>query len=366
MLRSALVLLGLLTFSAACGQAGVDEPDMLGSAREELATAPSLGTAAAYAILGGSTVTNTGSTVLTGSLGVSPGLAITGFPPGLVSGATHAGDAAAAQAQSDVGIAYAVLAGDACSVDLTGQDLGGLTLTPGVYCFSSSAQLTGTLTLDAQGDPDAVFVFQIGSTLTTASNAAVVLVNGGSSCNVFWQSGSSVVLGTATAFVGNILALASITLTTGASVDGRALARTGAVTLDQNAVTTASCALACQDTDRVTGALLSTPGGTPANTAFNLWAGTVEGTLFGNFCFLDEVADTHVHATAITSYTVVGPNSRKIQGLATVDGVTGLTFTLLVKDGGPIDAYNLSVSNGYSSSGPLPANNLLLGKIVCP
>jgi hypothetical protein len=367
LLRSSLALLGLITLPVACGQAGGEELEQHGGSREALTIAPSLGSAAAFAVLGGSTVTNTGSSVVTGDLGVSPGLAITGFPPGLVSGATHAGDATAAQAQSDVGIAYAALAGDACSVDLTGQDLGGLTLTPGVYCFASSAQLTGTLTLDAQGDPDAAFVFQIGSTLTTASNAAVALVNGATSCNVFWQSGSSVTLGTGTAFVGNILALASITLTTGANVEGRALARTGAVTLDQNVVTTASCAaLACQDTDRVKGTLLATPGGTPANTAFTLWAGTVEGAVFGNFCFLDEVADVHVHATSITSYTVLGANSRKIQGVATVGGVCGLTFTLLVRDGGASDAYKLSLSNGYTSGGPLPANNLLLGKIVCP
>ena len=124
---------------------------------------------------------------------------------------------------------------------MTGQDLGGLTLTPGVYCFSSSAQLTGTLTLDAQGNPNAVFIFKIGSTLTTASNSSVVVINtGGNSsiaCNVFWQVGSSATLGTGTSFAGNILALTSITLNTGANVSGRVLARNGAVTLDTNNVT---------------------------------------------------------------------------------------------------------------------------------
>jgi hypothetical protein len=207
------------------------------------ASAPFLGTAKTYAVLGGSTVTNTNATTLTGDLGVSPGLAITGFPPGIVmGGTTHAGDAASLQAQTDVTAAYDTLAGEACGVDLTGKDLGGLTLTPGVYCFSSSAQLTGDLVLDAGGKADAVFVFKTVSTLTTASNASVHVINGGGECGVFWQIGSSATLGTGTTFAGSILALTSITLTTGATVSGRVLARNGAVTLDQNTVSIGSCA----------------------------------------------------------------------------------------------------------------------------
>ena len=201
-----------------------------------------LGTSQSFAVLGGSTVTNTGATVVNGDLGVHPGLAITGFPPGLVlGGSTHAGDAASLQAQNDLTAAYVTLAGEAPTQDLTGQDLGGLTLTPGVYRFASSAQLTGTLQLDALGDPDATFVFQIGSTLTTASNSSVVVLNGGGDCNVFWQVGSSATLGTTTAFKGNILALASITLNTGATVSGRVLARNAAVRLDTSAVSTLGC-----------------------------------------------------------------------------------------------------------------------------
>jgi type VI secretion system secreted protein VgrG len=195
-----------------------------------------------FAVLGGSTVTNTATpTVVTGNLGVSPGSTVTGFPPGIVTGGTiHAADAVAAQAQSDLTTEYNSLASAVCSTDLTGQDLGGKTLVPGVYCFSTSAQLTGALTLDAQGNSNAVFIFKIGSTLTTASASSVVLINGASSCGVFWQIGSSATLGTGTALAGSIVALTSITLNTGASVTGRVLARNGAVTLDDNQVTVCS------------------------------------------------------------------------------------------------------------------------------
>ena len=200
-----------------------------------------LGTAQSFAVLGGSTVTNTGSTVITGDLGVSPGSAVTGFPPGTVTGTIHAGDATAGQAQNDATTYYNTLAAAACTADLTGQDLGGLTLTSGVYCYSTSAQLTGPLTLDAQGSADAVFIFKIGSTLTTASNSSVLLINGGNPCGVNWQVGTSATLGTTTSFIGNLVALSSVTLNTGADIIGRALARNGAVTLDANEITFAPC-----------------------------------------------------------------------------------------------------------------------------
>ncbi|HEY5521123.1 MAG TPA: ice-binding family protein [Candidatus Limnocylindrales bacterium] len=200
-----------------------------------------LGTAGAFAVLGASTVTNTGPSVINGDLGVSPGSAVTGFPPGIVNGTIHAADGVAAQAQSDLTTAYNNAAGQACNTNLTGQDLGGLTLTAGVYCFSSSAGLTGALTLNAKGVSGARFIFQVGSALTTASSSTVNYINGAQPCNVFWQIGSSATLGTATSFVGNIMALASITMTTGATLKGRALARNGAVTLDTNVITEATC-----------------------------------------------------------------------------------------------------------------------------
>jgi len=201
----------------------------------------SLGTAQNFGALAGSTVTNTGASTVNGNVGVSPGSAVTGFPPGvIVNGAIHSNDAVAMQAQNDLTTAYNSIATTACTVDLTGQNLGGLTLTPGVYCYSGSAQLTGTLTLNALGNPNALFLFKIGSTLTTASGSSVLVINsGGSSCNkAFWQVGSSATFGTGTSFVGDVLALSSITFTTGASSNGRALARNGAVTLDGNNVNT--------------------------------------------------------------------------------------------------------------------------------
>jgi outer membrane autotransporter protein len=210
-----------------------------------------LGTVADFAVLGASTVTNTGTSVITGipahpgHVGVSPGSAITGFPPGILTGpgaAFHAADAVAAQAQVDLTTAYTNLVGRPSSVNLTGQNLGGLTLVPGVYNFDSSAQLTGTLTLNGLGNPNAVFIINIGSTLTTASASRVLLINGAQGGNVFWRVGSSATLGTTTSFAGDILAQASITLNTGATITcGAAWARTGAVTLDTNTISI--CAL---------------------------------------------------------------------------------------------------------------------------
>lgn len=209
---------------------------LLMAAPARAATLPPLGTAAPFGVLGGTTVTNTGLTHVMGDLGVYPGTAVVGFPPGIVSGTIHAGDAVALQAQNDVTVAYNDAAGQACDFNLTGQDLGGKTLIPGVYCFDSSAQLTGQVTFDGQGNTNSVFIVQIGSTLTTASNSGVLLINGAQSCNIFWQVGSSATLGTTTAFKGNILALASITLNTGATSSSGLYARNGAVTLDTNQI----------------------------------------------------------------------------------------------------------------------------------
>jgi hypothetical protein len=203
------------------------------------ATAPPLGSAASFAVLGSSTVTCTGATTITGDLGVSPGTAFTGFPtPCTVVGMIHAADATSLLAHADATKAYAALLLETCITDLTGKDLGGMTLAPGIYCFSSSAGLTGQLTLSGNG----VYVFKIGSTLTTASNSSVVLTNGALCGNVFWQIGSSATLGTGTTFVGNLIALTSDTVTTNVNVAGRVFALGGAVTLDTNIITAGACA----------------------------------------------------------------------------------------------------------------------------
>jgi len=220
-----------------------------------------LNSADSFSVLGGSTVTSTGNTVLTGDLGVSPGTAITGFPPGIVSGTTFAGGAVAIAAQTNVLSAYNLLAGEAFNQNLTGQDLGGLTNTPGVYRFNSAALLTGILVLDAQGDSNARFDFQIGTTLTTASSSSILLINGAQAGNVFWQVGSSATIGSGASFDGSILAYASITMNTSASLIGRALAMNGAVTLDNN--------------------IISIPTSVPEPASF--WLLIISGSIFGGW-----------------------------------------------------------------------------------
>jgi len=199
--------------------------------------APVLGGAGAFAVLAGSTITNTGPSGLTGDMGVSPGTAVTGFPPGTLTGSMHAGDPTSAAANADLTTAYNDAAGRTLGPVAVAGNLGGMTLAPGLYKSTSSLEISsGDLTLDAQGDPNAVYIFQMASTLTTTSGRAVILSGGARASNIFWQVGSSATLGTTSAFKGTIMADQSITLNTGATLSGRALARIGAVTLDGNAV----------------------------------------------------------------------------------------------------------------------------------
>jgi hypothetical protein len=196
-----------------------------------------LGTAETYSVLAGSTVTSTGATTLSGDLGLSPGTSVTGAPA--VGGITHVTDAAALQAKSDLTTAYDDAAARTPATTVSG-DLVGQTLTTGVYKSTSSLAVSGTLTLNGGGNPNAVFIFQLGSTLTTATASNIALIGGAQSSNVFWQVGSSATLGTGSTFSGTILALTSITVTTGTAFHGRALARDGAVSLDTNTFTEVS------------------------------------------------------------------------------------------------------------------------------
>lgn len=212
-------------------------PDRFAHAQGQ--TTVNLGAAGSYAVLAGSTVTSTGGTIVNGDLGVSPGTAVTGFPPGtVVNGAIHANDASAIAAEAALTTAYNDAAGRTVGAVTVAGNLGGMTLTPGLYKSTSSLAISsGNLTLDAQGNANAVFIFQIASTLITSSGLQVILSGGANPANIFWQVGSSATLGTSSVFEGNILASQSITLATGATLNGRALASVGQVSLDANSVT---------------------------------------------------------------------------------------------------------------------------------
>jgi hypothetical protein len=212
------------------------------SSAQAATTAPGLGTADSFAVLAGAVVTNTGPTTISGDLGTFPTTNVTGTGSLVfASGVNHAGDAVTQGAKTDLVTAYNAAASAGPTSPIV-ADLTGLTLTPGVYNSASSIGLTGQVTLDAGGDPNAVFIFQAGSTLVTESGSVVSLTNGAQACNVFWQVGSSATIGTGSTFRGTIMAMDSVTLTTGATVEGRALARNGAVTLDTNTITRPTCA----------------------------------------------------------------------------------------------------------------------------
>jgi hypothetical protein len=289
-----------------------------------------LGTSANYSVLGASTVTNTGPSTLAQSLGLWPGTAITGFPPGLVTppGTTDTTNAAAQQAQSDLTAAYLNAAGRPLDATTT-ADLANLNLGAGVYAAPSKGAmaLTGPLTLNGAGNASSVFIFQTNSTLITGSGSSVSLINGAQACNVFWQVGSSATLGTGSVFVGNILALTSITVNTGVTVQGRALAQNGAVTLDDDTFVAPGCAtsgggggtpITPGGTPTTPGGTPTTPGGTPTTPG-----GTPTGT--GNF---------PGSSTLGTGTTVLGTTT---QGSTTITapptglGIVGVPFT----GGGP-------------------------------
>ena len=278
-----------------------------------VSAAVGLGTADPFAVLAGTGVTNTGPTVINGDLGSCPTPAMTGFPPGTVNGTIHANDAVACKAKDDLTIAYNDAASRAPTTTYAGPtDLGGKTLVGGVYNSPSSLGITGTLTLDGQNNPDTTFIFQAGSTVITAPNSSVVLINGAQACNVFWQVGSSATLGVGSTFVGTVLALTSITANTNAGVQGRLLARNGAVTLDSNVVTRAGCgATSTTTTTSGTGATTSTTTGAvagvttttrPAVSVVDLTSSSASGT---------STVTTARSGTTSTSIARSGDDSRR-------------------------------------------------------
>ena len=260
-----------------------------------------LGSATPFGVLAGSTVTSTGGTTVNGDLGISPGTSLTGAPT--VNGTTHLADPVAAQAQLDLTTAYNDAAGRTIGAISVAGNLGGQTLIPGLYKSTSSLEISsGDLTLDAQGDANAVFIFQMGSTLTTTSGRQVILSGGAQAANIYWQVGSSATLGTTSVFKGNILALTSITVTTGATVEGRLLARNGAVALDSNTVgiTTTITAPVLQSAAALTG-----PYADAAGQSFTLATKTITVPLSGSMEFYRIRSNT---ALTIGNITISGAN----------------------------------------------------------
>ena len=273
-----------------------------------------LGTADNFAVLAGQGVTNTGPTTVNGDLGTWPNPAVTGA--GLtVNGSIHAADAVAQQAQADTTIAYNDAAGRT-PVTQVATELGGQTLTAGVYDSANGTfEITGTLTLDAQGDPNAVFIFQAASTLITASSSSVNLINGADACNVFWQVGSSATLGTNSTFRGTILALASISVTTGVTIEGRALARNGAVTLDTDTITRSTCTTPETTETTVESSVNPSDAGQPVTFTATVTA-SGGGTPTGSVIFLDNGTpigtaplDSNGEATFTTSTLTPGDHT---------------------------------------------------------
>jgi len=330
-----------------------------------------LGSASSFAVLGASTVTNTGATLINGDVGLSPGSSITGFPPGtIVGGAIHISDSLANQAQIDALAAYNALVDLPCNFNYEPvQELNNLILTPGVHCFPSSAHLDGTLILDFQGNSNALFIFKIGSTLTTITGSQVIVRNnGGQACdgsNVYWAVGSSATLGIGTQFVGNILAVASITITTGVNMSGSALALNGAVTMDTDTISVCNGGgifppKPCRDF--VTGGGWIRHSGDKAT--FSVTGGIKHDALWGHLEYNDHHG-VRVKGTSVTAYFAVNPVTRRIEGTAKINGTGSFTYTVVVVDNGEPgrnDSFSLELSNGYNASGNLDGGNIKLHK----
>jgi cytoskeletal protein CcmA (bactofilin family) len=304
-------------------------------------TAPNLGASGGFVVLGASTVTSAGASVITGNLGLSPGISVTGFPPGKLVGTLHIADPAAAQAQLDLTAAYNDAAGRTLGAIGLAGNLGGMTLAPGLYKSTSSLEISsGDLTLDAQGDANAVYIFEMGSTLVTTVGRKVILAGGAQAANIYWQVGSSATLGVSSVFKGNILALASITVATGASVEGRLLARTAAVTLDGNIVAAGAVAPVVILAPAVSSAA-------PSNGAIGV---AVNSTIVANF---NEV----MSASSINTSTVLlKQGANVVSGTVSYAGQTAIFTPVLYLS--PSTVYTATITTGASDTAgkPLAAN----------
>jgi hypothetical protein len=348
----------------------------------EMISSVPLGTAASFAVLGGSTVTNAGESLITGNLGVSPGTAITGFQDinriegpgtvtyglGIVEGTIYAGGPVAAQAHNDAAIAYGYLVSQVPTTqypDIVYQ-LDGLTLTPGVYNFPSSANLlvNGTLTLDFQGNSDALFIFQVGSTLVTMAGSDIVAINTGTpTClgsNVFWAVGSSATID-GDSFIGTVIANTSITMTYGSNVSGRMLALYGEVTLIADTISV--CGTLSGSTHvKPAGDFITGGGWINDKATFGVSGGIKHNKFWGQLLYNDHNG-VQVKSTEVTNYTVIDEVTRQIDGLAKINGEGSFAYTVVVVDNGEPginDIFSIVLSNGYTASGTLNGGNIQL------
>ena len=305
--------------------------------------APNLGSARSFAVLAASTVTNTGVSAINGDLGLSPGISVTGFPPGMLAGTQHISDPMTAQAQLDLTAAYNDAAGRTLGAITLAGNLGGMTLAPGLYKSTSSLEISsGDLTLDAQGDANAVYIFQMGSTFVSTVGRKIILAGGAQAANIYWQVGSSATLGVSSVFKGNIMALASITANNGASVDGRLLARTAAVTLDNNVVNVTAASVSPVP-------VVEAPG--VCQDVTTLVAGGSSGNICSSAAFTSGANSTVNGSVTAKAATTLGATSR-VHGSVTA----GAAYTS--GDGSVVDG-NVSASGDVT----LGANSRILGTV---
>ncbi len=368
-----------------------DQHGPLSKATSVSTSAVPLGAASTFAVLGGTTVTNDGASLITGDLGVSPGTAITGFQPapintimgpgtvtaglGMVNGKIYAGGPVAAQAHNDAVIAYNYLVAQVPDTTYSGvSQLDGLTFTPGVYRFAPSAnlQVNGALYLDFQGDSAALFIFQMGTTLVTMTGSNVIAINNNnqtcSGSNVYWAIGSSATIDGAQ-FVGTVIATTTITMTYGANVSGRVLALNGAVTMITDTVSVCSSSSGgglfppkpCRDFVTGGGWINGSSGD---KASFGVSGGIKNAKFWGELSYNDHGKNgVKVKSTRVTAYIVIDPVTRQIEGIAKVNGRGSFTYKVVVVDNGEPgrnDSFSLELSNGYSASGTLKGGNIHL------